>query len=87
MSVASMPARASISARISLVHGSAPKMPYLSELRAGSRPWRSISSRIASMYDGVTMMTSGWKSRISVTCRSVIPPETGTTVQPSFSAP
>ncbi len=33
------------------------------------------------------MMTSGWKSRISVTCRSVMPPETGTTVQPSFSAP
>ena len=39
------------------------------------------------MYDGVTMMTSGAKSRISVTCRSVIPPETGTTVQPSLSAP
>jgi hypothetical protein len=39
------------------------------------------------MYEGVTMMTSGWKSRISVTCRSVIPPEMGTTVQPSFSAP
>ena len=33
------------------------------------------------------MMTSGRKSRISVTCRSVIPPETGTTVAPSRSAP
>ena len=33
------------------------------------------------------MMMSGWKSRISVTWRSVMPPETGTTVQPSFSAP
>ncbi len=39
------------------------------------------------MYDGVTMITSGSKSRISVTCRSVIPPDTGTTVQPSRSAP
>ena len=33
------------------------------------------------------MITSGSKSRMSMTCRSVIPPETGTTVQPSFSAP
>ncbi len=49
MSVASMPARASISARISFVHGSAPKMPYLSDDRAGSRPWRSISSMMFSM--------------------------------------
>ena len=50
-------------------------------------PWRSSSSTIASMYDGVTMITSGSKSRISSTCRSVMPPETGITVQPSFSAP
>ena len=42
---------------------------------------------IASMYDGVTMMTSGSKSRISMTCRSVIPPDTGMTVHPSLSAP
>ena len=27
------------------------------------------------------MMMSGWKSRISITCRSVMPPETGTTVR------
>jgi len=33
------------------------------------------------------MMMSGRKSLIRVTCRSVIPPETGTTVQPSFSPP
>ena len=33
------------------------------------------------------MMMSGSKSLISCTCRSVMPPETGTTVQPSFSAP
>ena len=33
------------------------------------------------------MMMRGLKSSISVTCRSVIPPEIGTTVQPSFSAP
>src|ERR1019366_9196515 len=44
MSVASSPASASISARISLVHGSAPKMPYFSEQGAGSIPWRFISS-------------------------------------------
>ena len=49
MSVASRPARASISARISFVHGSAPKMPNRSEEAAGSSPWRSISSTIASM--------------------------------------
>jgi hypothetical protein len=73
--------------RISFVHGSAPKMPNRSDEAAGSSPCRSISSTIASMYDGVTMMMSGRKSRISVTCRSVMPPETGTTVQPSFSAP
>ncbi len=33
------------------------------------------------------MMMRGLKSCISVTCRSVMPPEIGTTVQPSFSAP
>ena len=40
-----------------------------------------------SMYDGVTMMTSGRKSVISCTWRAVIPPDAGITVQPSFSAP
>ena len=39
------------------------------------------------MYDGVTMMIAGSKSWISCTCRGVMPPETGTTVQPSRSAP
>ena len=39
------------------------------------------------MYDGVTMMTSGRRSRISVTCRSVWPPLTGITVQPNACAP
>ena len=33
------------------------------------------------------MMIRGSKSVISRTWRSVMPPETGTTVQPSFSAP
>ena len=33
------------------------------------------------------MMIRGSKSWISVTCRSVMPPEIGTTVQPSRSAP
>ena len=62
-------------------------MPTCREVVAGSTPCRRISSTIASMYDGVTMITSGRKSRISVTCRSVIPPDTGITVQPNASAP
>ena len=33
------------------------------------------------------MMIRGLKSSISCTCRSVMPPEIGTTVQPSRSAP
>ena len=33
------------------------------------------------------MMVEALKSSIKVTCRGVMPPETGTTVQPSFSAP
>jgi hypothetical protein len=33
------------------------------------------------------MMVEGLKSVISCTWRSVMPPETGTTVQPSRSAP
>ncbi len=50
-------------------------------------PWASISSRMARKYDGVTMMTRGSKSVMSCTWRSVMPPLTGTTVQPSRSAP
>ena len=73
--------------RIWSVHGSAPKIPICSDDSRGSSPWRRISSTIASMYDGVTMMIRGPKSAISRTWRSVMPPETGTTVQPSFSAP
>jgi hypothetical protein len=38
MSTACMPVRASISARIASVHGSAPKMPMRSELVLGSTP-------------------------------------------------
>ena len=53
----------------------------------GSRPCFSISSAIASMYDGVTMMIFGLKSKISCTWRSVMPPDIGITVHPSFSAP
>jgi hypothetical protein len=33
------------------------------------------------------MMMSGLKSLISITWRSVMPPDTGMTVQPSSSAP
>ena len=87
MSTASMPSRLSSSPRICSVHGSAPNTPMRKEDCAGSRPVRSIASRIVSMYDGVTMMTSGSKSAISCTCRSVIPPDIGMTVQPSRSAP
>ena len=87
MSTASMPRRASISARSSSVHGSAPKIPTRSEHAAGSMPRRCISSIRFRQYDGVTRMMRGSKSAISVTCRSVWPPDTGTTVQPSRSAP
>ena len=62
-------------------------MPTSSEQAFGSMPCRSISSAIASMYDGVTMMMSGAKSAMSWTCFSVCPPDIGITVQPSFSAP
>ena len=78
---------ASIALRIVGVHGSAPKMPIDNEQVFGSIPCRSISSAIASMYDGVTMMMSGLKSAISWTCFSVWPPDIGITVAPSFSAP
>ena len=62
-------------------------MPIWSDDDFGSMPWRSISSAIASMYDGVTMITVGLKSVISWTCFSVRPPDIGMTVHPSFSAP
>ncbi len=62
-------------------------MPTFSDVLRGSIPCRSISSTIDSMYDGVTVMMSGSKSAMSRTWRSVMPPDTGTTVQPSFSAP
>jgi hypothetical protein len=87
MSIASMSSFASIAARIVGVHGSAPKMPIDSEQVFGSMLCRSISSAIASMYDGVTMMMSGLKSVMSCTCFSVCPPDMGMTVAPSFSAP
>ncbi|MNP44601.1 hypothetical protein D3C76_1384700 [compost metagenome] len=62
-------------------------MPRRNASFCGSMPWRSISSAILSMYEGVTMMMSGWKSRISWTCFSVWPPDIGITVQPRRSAP
>jgi len=49
MSTAVMPTRFSMARRMSLVQGSAPKMPMRSELLLGSMPWRSNSSAIASM--------------------------------------
>ncbi len=87
MSMASMSSFASMASRIAGVHGSAPKMPILSDDCRGSKPWRSISSAMASMYDGVTMMMSGRKSWMSCTWRSVMPPDMGITVAPSRSAP
>ncbi len=87
MLIASRSKRSSISARICSVQGSAPWMPTLSEQRRESSPWRSNSSPIASMYDGVTMITAGSKSWISWTWRSVWPPDIGITVQPSRSPP
>ncbi len=83
MSTASIANRSSISLRISSVHGSAPKTPTSREVDRGSTPCRSNSSSRVSMYEGVTMITSGRKSWISRTCRAVMPPEAGITVQPS----
>lgn len=87
MSTACRSKRSSISRRIGSVHGSAPKIPIRGEEARGSRPLAVNSSSSASMYDGVIMTMSGLKSSISITCRWVMPPETGTTVQPSRSAP
>jgi len=87
MSTAWIPVRSSTSCRICSVHGSAPKIPIRSDVSRGSRPRSVISSTIERKYDGVTMMIRAPKSRIRSTCRSVIPPDTGTTVQPSRSAP
>ncbi len=87
MSTAVSPIRLSISSRMPSVQGSAPKMPTRSDERFASRPWRSNSSAIASMYDGVTMMMSGLKSLMSCTCRSVMPPPSGMTQAPSASPP
>lgn len=49
MSTADSPMRASITVRISGVHGSAPKMPIRRLDWAGSSPWRTNSSAMASM--------------------------------------
>ena len=49
MSIACMSSFCSISLRISSVHGSAPKMPTLSDVSRGLMPCRSISSRIVIM--------------------------------------
>ena len=87
MSTAVRLVRASTACRISSVHGSAPKIPISRLVSFGSTPCASSSSRIDRKYDGVTMMIRGRKSTISCACRSVIPPLTGTTVQPSRSAP
>jgi hypothetical protein len=65
MSTASIANRSSISLRIRSVQGSAPKTPTRSAVPRGSTPCRSNSSRIVSMYDGVTMMISGRRSWIS----------------------
>jgi hypothetical protein len=67
MSTASIANRSSISRRISSLHGSAPKIPTRSDVPRGSTPWRSNSSRIVSMYEGVTMMITGFRSWMSWT--------------------
>ncbi len=82
-----MPRRVCNSLRMLSPQGSAPKMPRSSVVLAGSMPRRSISSTMLSMYDGVPMIMVALKSRINCTWRSVWPPEIGTTVMPSRSAP
>jgi hypothetical protein len=53
---------------------------------AGSTPWRSISSRIASMYDGVTMMTSGSKSGSAAPAARSCRPDTEPPCSPALRA-
>ncbi len=86
MSSAVIPSSSLILARISCVHGSAPSTPARSDSPRVSPASASASpSRMA--YDGVQVRISGRRSAISVTCRAVIPPETGTTSAPSSIAP
>ena len=81
-------ARVSMASRIVGVHGSAPKMPISSDDRCADRcPVVSISSAIASMYDGVTMMIGGLEVVDQLHLPLGLPPDIGITVQPSFSAP
>ncbi len=79
--------RRSMASRSSSVHGSAPNMPVLSEQPGPSSPWRSNSSAMVSMYEGVTMISSGLKVDDQLHLPFGLPPEIGTTVQPRRSAP
>ena len=88
MSRARSPSSSSIRARNCLDHGSAPNTPAR---RASPAPGRNPASASASpsrmAYDGVQVRMSGCRSRMSVTCRGVIPPDAGTTMAPSSIAP
>ncbi len=87
MSIAAMPRRASTSRRIASLHGSAPKRPIARALLRKSTPRCSATSAIASAYEGVAQRTRAPKSLMSATCRSVEPPDIGTTTAPRCSAP
>ena len=77
MSIASMPASPRSPCASSASTARRRRCRSTSDDARGSMPCRSISSAIASMYDGVTMMMSGLKSWISCTCFSVCPPDIG----------
>ena len=75
-------------ARSSPDQGSAPNRPAFSDSPCpGPAPASASASPSRIAYDGVQVRMSGRRSRISVTCRAVIPPDTGTTVAPSSIAP
>ncbi len=74
--------------RIWPVQGSAPNRPALRlSPSPGPAPASASASPSRIAYDGVQVRMSGRRSRISVTCRAVMPPDTGTTVAPSSIAP
>ena len=87
MSSARRPSRRSISSRIAIDQGSAPKRPYASACSRGSIPASAIVSAMCSAYDGVQQRIRAERSAISSTWRGVLPPDAGTTIAPIRSAP
>ena len=79
MSSASIPRPASTWTRISFVQGSAPWKPTRMGRSSGRRPRSWAASARYSAYEGVQLRAVAPKSRMILSCRSVLPPEIGTT--------